>query len=677
MPFDVTRVPRRVAVIGGGISGMAAAHFLHPSETVTLYEAEPRLGGHARTVLAGRSGERPVDTGFIVFNYATYPHLGRLFHELDVPVARSDMSFGVSIDGGRIEYALRSLPALFAQPRNAARPGFLRMLRDIQRFNTAAEAMVDDDPTIGELVGALGLGDWFRRYYLVPDLRRDLVDPGERDRGVPRPHPPALLPQPRAARPDRPAPVVDRRGRQQGVRAPAGVGPRGRRRPDRHRRTGRAAWRGTATASRCTSPADRRSGTTRSCSPATPTRRCAFSNGRPRPRRPRSGAIRYRSNAAVLHRDPRQMPRRRACWSSWVYRADGERTNPGIGVTYWMNRLQNIPDDDPLFVTLNAGDAIPDDLVYDRTELRPPGLRSRRHTGAGRARRAAGRQRHLVRRRLPPPRLPRGRHRQRDAGRPPDAGDGALTAWPEHVPAVTWHGRKGAVRHAFRYSVDYVLIDPEARSGPRLFSRNRMNLASVHDRDHGGAPGHGAGLAWARNGARRGRAAAARRLPHPPPDPAAVPRLRLQPGQLLARPSRRGAGGGHRRGQQHLRRPAQLPLPSPGLRRHRGRGQHDRRPSSCTSRRSWRSRAATTSASTSAPTASRSASPCSGGPEGLVATLTGDRRPLTSGSILVAAVRRPFGALRTIALIHWEALRLTLKGARYRPRPAPPVEEIT
>ena len=67
----------------------------------------------------------------------------------------------------------------------------------------------------------------------------------------------------------------------------------------------------------------------------------------------------------------------------------------------------------------------------------------------------------------------------------------------------------------------------------------------------------------------------------------------------------------------------------------------------------------------------------SGGPEGLVATLTGDRRPLTSGSILVAAVRRPFGALRTIALIHWEALRLTLKGARYRPRPAPPVEEIT
>ena len=289
MPFDARKVSPRVAVIGGGISGMAAAHFLHPSETVTLYEAEPRLGGHARTVLAGRSGERPVDTGFIVFNYATYPHLGRLFKALDVPVARSDMSFGVSMDGGRIEYALRSLPALFAQPRNAARPGFLRMLRDIQRFNTAAEAMVDDDPTIGELIGTLGLGDWFRRYYLVPICGAIWSTPESEIEAFParillrffRNH--GLLGA------DRPAPVVDRRGRQPGVRAPAGVGPRGRRRPDRHRRTGRVRGAGRRRRHGARSPAARPSGTTRSCSPATPTRRCGCSNGRPPPRRPRSG----------------------------------------------------------------------------------------------------------------------------------------------------------------------------------------------------------------------------------------------------------------------------------------------------------------------------------------------------------------------------------------------------
>ena len=371
MPFDVTRVPRRVAVIGGGISGMAAAHFLHPSETVTLYESEPRLGGHARTVLAGRSGERPVDTGFIVFNYATYPHLGRLFKELDVPVARSDMSFGVSMDGGRIEYALRSLPALFAQPLNAARPGFLRMLRDIQRFNTAAEAMVEDDPTIGDLVGTLGLGDWFRHYYLVPICG-------------------AIWSTPESEIEAFPARILLRFFRNHGL---LGL-------------TGQHQWWTVEGGSReyvRRLASDLEAGGVRIVTGAPVARVVRDGDGvtvhvpgRPAERydevvlachadqalrlleRPTAaetaalGAIRYRSNAAVLHRDPRQMPRRRACWSSWVYRAEGERTNPGIGVTYWMNRLQNIPDDDPLFVTLNAGDAIPDEMVYDRTSFDHP-----------------------------------------------------------------------------------------------------------------------------------------------------------------------------------------------------------------------------------------------------------------------------------------------------------------
>ncbi len=169
MPFDAGRALPRVAVIGGGISGMAAAHLIGGAAKVTLFEAEPRLGGHARTVLAGRNGNQPVDTGFIVFNYATYPHLARLFQALDVPVARSEMSFGVTIDGGRIEYGLRSAAALFAQRSNAARPGFLRMLRDIARFNASAEMVAErDDPTMGELIATLGLGDWFRRCYLRP-----------------------------------------------------------------------------------------------------------------------------------------------------------------------------------------------------------------------------------------------------------------------------------------------------------------------------------------------------------------------------------------------------------------------------------------------------------------------------------------------------------------------------
>ncbi|MDG1010646.1 MAG: FAD-dependent oxidoreductase, partial [Amylibacter sp.] len=119
MPFEYAPgAPLKIAVIGAGISGMGAAHALAKAHKVTLYESENRLGGHARTVMAGKNGDQPVDTGFIVFNYANYPRLAALFNELDVPIAKSNMSFGVSADGGRIEYALNNLAALFAQRRN-------------------------------------------------------------------------------------------------------------------------------------------------------------------------------------------------------------------------------------------------------------------------------------------------------------------------------------------------------------------------------------------------------------------------------------------------------------------------------------------------------------------------------------------------------------------------------
>ena len=170
MPFETLgSAPRRIAVIGGGISGMAAAHLLAPDNAVVLFEAEARLGGHARTVLAGKRGDQPVDTGFIVYNRVNYPHLVALFQSLGVPVTQSTMTFGASVAGGKLEYGLRSLGALFAQRWRIADPRFLGMLRDIMRFNARAEAAAQTPGlTVGALLAGLRTGAWFRDYYILP-----------------------------------------------------------------------------------------------------------------------------------------------------------------------------------------------------------------------------------------------------------------------------------------------------------------------------------------------------------------------------------------------------------------------------------------------------------------------------------------------------------------------------
>ena len=160
MPFETLgAVPRRVAVIGGGISGMAAAHLLADENSVVLFEAERRLGGHSRTVIAGKRGDQPVDTGFIVFNKVNYPNLLGLFERLDVPYVESSMSFGASLDGGRVEYGLASSDTIFAQRKNLVSPRFLGMLTDILRFNKHATLVARAGMPIRDRCEPLGKGD--------------------------------------------------------------------------------------------------------------------------------------------------------------------------------------------------------------------------------------------------------------------------------------------------------------------------------------------------------------------------------------------------------------------------------------------------------------------------------------------------------------------------------------
>ena len=372
MAFDLTKgCPQRIAIVGGGISGLACAWLLARHHKVTLYEGEHRLGGHARTVLAGKKGDQPVDTGFIVFNHVNYPHLTAMFRDLDVPLARSDMSFGVSLDGGRVEYALRSGNALYGQRRNLLDPRFHLMIRDILRFNAGAEAEVAAAPelTLEALIEHMGLGARFRDHYLYPfcgaiwstpdhdigafpasALVRFMRNHGLLSRG--EHHQWWTVDGGSVRYVDRLAAVLGRVG----VNLRSGTPVRSVARSDRS-----VTLRGEGAEAEefdhvilATHPDQ----ALEMLTDADMAERTALT------------AIRFQPNHAILHADPSVMPQRRLCWSSWISRSGAG--SAGVGVSYWMNRLQNIPEDDPLFVTLNQHEGINPQLIYDQVTFRHP-----------------------------------------------------------------------------------------------------------------------------------------------------------------------------------------------------------------------------------------------------------------------------------------------------------------
>ncbi|MGW7471427.1 NAD(P)/FAD-dependent oxidoreductase [Streptomyces cyaneofuscatus] len=167
----------RTAVVGSGVAGLTAAHVLHKAHDVTLYEADDRVGGHAHThELAASDGRvHRVDSGFIVHNRRTYPHLLRLFDELGVATQESEMSMSVRCEGCGLEYAGARGPAgLFAQPRSALRGPYLRMLAEVTRFHRAARALLElpespaTDMTLGEFARRGRFSPYFHAHFLTP-----------------------------------------------------------------------------------------------------------------------------------------------------------------------------------------------------------------------------------------------------------------------------------------------------------------------------------------------------------------------------------------------------------------------------------------------------------------------------------------------------------------------------
>ena len=351
---------------------MGAAHMLAREHHVTLFEAEGRLGGHARTRMAGKNGDQPVDTGFIVFNHANYPYMTALFDELGVPVVKSNMSFGASFHGGRLEYALTSLDALFAQRRNAVSPRFLGMVRDILKFNkNALEVAQDQSLSLGDFLAKMGTGDWFRDYYLLPFSGAIWSTPTEKILEFPA-HAMVRFFENHA--------LLNTTGQHQWYTVQGGSVQYVDRLQAALRRRGVAIRLGAAVRSVT------RSGGAVQVRPETGEAEhfdhVVFAThsddslrllGDPsEAERKALGAIAYQPNDVVLHADERMMPKNRKTWASWVYTEDAEARSDRIDLTYWMNSLQPIPMNDPHFVTLNTKRVIREELIYDTVTMRHP-----------------------------------------------------------------------------------------------------------------------------------------------------------------------------------------------------------------------------------------------------------------------------------------------------------------
>lgn len=345
----------KIAIVGTGIAGMSAAWLLNQRHIVTLYEQNDYVGGHSNTTDIEIDGEEmPVDTGFIVYNPVNYPNLVKLFEHLNVPTKASDMSFAASLNDGGLEYSGSDLFSLFAQRRNLFRPRFWRMVKDIARFYREAPQLINDralaDVTLGEFLRHNRYSDTFVYDHLMPmgaaiwsssvqqmlDFptlafirffdNHGLVQLNDRPEwrtvcGGSREYMKALqqtLKQP--IRTTQPVIRIEREANKSVVISSDGQ-------------------RETFDQVVLACHADQ---ALKLLAEPTPEEQQTL------------GTMRYQENTAVLHTDLNLLPKRRKAWASWNYIGAGtDSADQLLCVTYLMNRLQKLPTEKPVLVTLN------------------------------------------------------------------------------------------------------------------------------------------------------------------------------------------------------------------------------------------------------------------------------------------------------------------------------------
>ena len=369
----------KIAIVGSGISGLGAARMLCRNHQVTVFEAAGYAGGHTNTVDISLDGIRHgVDTGFLVYNERTYPNLIALFEALKVPVASTDMSFSVSVDEGRFEWSGSNLRSLFAQPSNALRPAFWSMLKDMRRFNREASAIAVSGATHGDesIGGYLNTGGYSQAFidgYVMPMAAAIWSCPIERMMAFPLStfvrfwHNHGLLQVS-----DRPRWFTVAGGARQYVeRIIADVHRLALNTPVRRvlpADVGNAGAGVKVVTDAGIEHFDQvvlatHSDQSRSMLADLPSNQA---------RRDLLGQIGYQPNVAWLHTDTSQMPRRRAAWAAWNYLSNGSAQAPRLAVSYWLNRLQPLPFQTDVFVTLNPLRPLRTDCVLSRFDYAHP-----------------------------------------------------------------------------------------------------------------------------------------------------------------------------------------------------------------------------------------------------------------------------------------------------------------
>lgn len=363
----------KTAIIGTGIAGMGCAHFLHPNSDLTIYEQNDYVGGHTNTVTVDEDGTPVyVDTGFMVFNFKTYPNLCKLFDEIKAPVKKTDMSFSVQHVPSGLEYSGSSVNHLFAQRKNIFNLKYIKMLSQVGRFNKESVKILDNPKyanySIGQYVKKFGFGEDMLWKYLVPMSSAVWSTPMEQ-----------ML--------DFPAVTLIRFFLNHGF---LGLDTQHQcytleKGSQAYRKLLIEPFKDRISVNRKAIKVTRENGKVTvyasDGSQETFDRVIIAAHGdqalamldTPTPEEQRLlSTFKYQYNKAVLHTDKSIMPKTKLAWSSWNYRIqmqDGKLTPTTI---YWMNSLQQVSDKKDYFVSINPHEGLDERTIIKELDYEHP-----------------------------------------------------------------------------------------------------------------------------------------------------------------------------------------------------------------------------------------------------------------------------------------------------------------